>query len=135
MLEHSFSSQSFLQYCQDEPPLKPRFDAAAEKTDWSNCQQALSWLKPLDRTCSWHREVFDGRNTWSWKVPDWIKLLSHVGGYLGDYMMTEYRSRAFQPMKCSFVKNWVYFTLYEEMAHAKRLGPAASQLLHDMDTN
>ena len=68
-------------------------------------------------------------------MPVFIKQLSHAGGYLGDYMMTEYRSRAFQPIKCNFVKNWVYSTLYEEMVDANRLGTAASQLLYDMNTN
>ena len=51
LLEYIFSSQSFLQYCQDEPPLKPRFVTQTGKTDWSNCEHALSWLQPLDSAC------------------------------------------------------------------------------------
>ena len=69
LLEYIFSSQSFLSYCQDEPPFNPKFDAALKKTDWSSCEQALSWLRPLDDTCTWHREVFNDRDdngSWSW---------------------------------------------------------------------
>ena len=62
-------------------------------------------------------------------------MLSHVGGYLGDYMMTEYRSQAFKPIRCTFVKNWVYFTLYEDMIHGNYLKEASAKLLYDMNTN
>ena len=57
-------------------------------------------------------------------------MLSHVGGYLADYMMTEYRSRAGYPCHCTFVKNWVYHTIYEEIKD--HLGEDSRDLLHSM---
>ena len=35
LLERVFSSQSFLQYCQDETPFTPRWNAATQKTEWT----------------------------------------------------------------------------------------------------
>ena len=59
-------------------------------------------------------------------------MLSHVGGYLADYMFTEYRSRAGYPCSCFYVKNWVYHTIYDESG--KCTGETTASLLHDMLT-
>ena len=135
LLEHTFSSQSFLQYCQDEPPFTPRWNAATQKTEWTGTDTPHEWINNLEWTSIWHREQHDDRALWNWKMPKYLKMLSHVGGYLGDYMMTEYRSRAFRPCHCTFVKNWVYWTLYDELRSAQRLKETTSSLTHDMMTN
>ena len=76
-----------------------------------------------------------GTKTWNvaGKCPTTARYLSHVGGDLADYMMTDCRSRAGYPCSCTYIKNYVYYAMYDECR--TRTLPTTNSLLHAMLTS
>ena len=69
-----------------------------------------------------------------WKQAHWLKVLSHVGGYLSDYMMTEYRSRAGVGSKAySVINNLTYKTMWDESKQFTQAN--TNSLFHGMLTS